>query len=341
MHQLTRLVGQEASIGSEAALDFGCGVGRLTQALAKHFSRVVGIDVSEPMVAHARRLNRHGERVTYYANPRADLRVVGDARFDVVYTDLVLQHMPPAQALGYIAEFVRVLRPGGFLVFQLPSHKRAELAPDIKPMPMDAYRAAIRLTAPPVSWPAHGTVRLEANVRNLSTAVWDQQTVGALRLGNHWLAANGDMLVQDDGRAWLPEVLRPGEEVALVLDVTVPDVETAALLELDLVHEGHSWFADKGSPTLRLPVTRAAVHQPLAERTMPNEPPRTDDLLLPFLTSEAGEGEEVDFPMHGIPRDAVVDYVASRGAELLHCESDDRGGREWVGYRYFFRMRQG
>src|SRR5438445_9101994 len=27
----------------EAALDFGCGVGRLTQALAPHFARVVGV----------------------------------------------------------------------------------------------------------------------------------------------------------------------------------------------------------------------------------------------------------------------------------------------------------
>jgi 2-polyprenyl-3-methyl-5-hydroxy-6-metoxy-1,4-benzoquinol methylase len=35
--------------GRHAALDFGCGVGRLTQALASHFERVVGVDISVSM----------------------------------------------------------------------------------------------------------------------------------------------------------------------------------------------------------------------------------------------------------------------------------------------------
>jgi len=206
-------------------------------------------------------------------------------------------------------------------------------------MPMSAYRAAIRVAALPVDWPTQGTVRVEAGVRNVSNEVWNQQTFGALRLGNHWLAPNGDMLVQDDGRAWLPEVLRPGEEVALVLDVTVPAVECAAVLELDIVHEGHSWFADKGSSTLRIPVARVAVPERSVASVTRTEPSRTDDLLLPFLPTVASENEDVEFPMYGVHRDEVVPYVTSRGADLLHFESDDRGGREWVGYRYFFRTR--
>ena len=42
------------------ALDFGSGVGRLSQALADHFDRVLGLDISPTMVAVARRLNGHG-----------------------------------------------------------------------------------------------------------------------------------------------------------------------------------------------------------------------------------------------------------------------------------------
>ena len=41
----------------ERALDFGCGVGRLTRALARRFDEAVGIDVSERMLEQARRLN--------------------------------------------------------------------------------------------------------------------------------------------------------------------------------------------------------------------------------------------------------------------------------------------
>src|SRR3954454_19384309 len=50
----------ERPVARAAALDFGCGVGRVTQALAEHFETVTGVDVAESMVREARRLNRHG-----------------------------------------------------------------------------------------------------------------------------------------------------------------------------------------------------------------------------------------------------------------------------------------
>ena len=40
------------------ALDFGCGAGRLSRALAAHFEHVVGVDVSASMIETARALNR-------------------------------------------------------------------------------------------------------------------------------------------------------------------------------------------------------------------------------------------------------------------------------------------
>ena len=53
--------------------DFGCGVGRLSQALAEHFDEVHGVDLSDSMIAIARRHNRHGTRCLYHVNDRADL----------------------------------------------------------------------------------------------------------------------------------------------------------------------------------------------------------------------------------------------------------------------------
>src|SRR6185295_16254309 len=41
----------------QRALDFGCGVGRLTRALANHFERVIGIDVAASMISRSRELN--------------------------------------------------------------------------------------------------------------------------------------------------------------------------------------------------------------------------------------------------------------------------------------------
>ena len=44
------------------ALDFGCGVGRLTQALADHFDEVCGVDIASSMIELANEYNRHGAR---------------------------------------------------------------------------------------------------------------------------------------------------------------------------------------------------------------------------------------------------------------------------------------
>ena len=46
-----------------------------------------------------------------------------DGRFDLVYSSIVLQHVPRRDWIeAYLREFVRVLRPGGAIVFTLPSH---------------------------------------------------------------------------------------------------------------------------------------------------------------------------------------------------------------------------
>ncbi len=101
----------------DRALDFGCGVGRLTQALALHFREVHGLDISRSMAESARRHNRHGGRCTYHwsAAPRLPF---ADSGFDFVYSVLTLQHMPRRLAAGFIGELLRVLGPGGVLVFQ-------------------------------------------------------------------------------------------------------------------------------------------------------------------------------------------------------------------------------
>jgi ubiquinone/menaquinone biosynthesis C-methylase UbiE len=102
----------------ERALDFGCGAGRLTIALADRVGRAVGVDISEPMLAKARELDSAG-RCVFVRNERADLARFEDDSFDVVMSSLVLQHLPQDLARGYLAEMVRVLRPGGALVVQL------------------------------------------------------------------------------------------------------------------------------------------------------------------------------------------------------------------------------
>ncbi len=113
---LTHLTSLGVSVGTGSALDFGCGAGRLTLALADHVERVIGIDVSEGMVAKARALDTTGGRCTFLVNPHDDLAMFDDAEFDLAYSSLVLQHLPPEQARTALREMSRVLRPGGALI---------------------------------------------------------------------------------------------------------------------------------------------------------------------------------------------------------------------------------
>ncbi len=111
----------------ERALDFGCGVGRLTRALARRFDEAVGVDVSERMLEHARRLNADTPNVTF---TNAEHPPAG--RFDLVVANLVLQHLPSrALARVYIRRLIEAARPDGLVVFQLPT--RLPLAQRLQP----------------------------------------------------------------------------------------------------------------------------------------------------------------------------------------------------------------
>jgi ubiquinone/menaquinone biosynthesis C-methylase UbiE len=95
-------------------------VGRITRALADRFETIVGVDVARSMIARARDLNR--DRPCQFVVNRANhLHRFASDRFDVVYSRLVLQHMPPDMVSQYVPELIRVLAPGGVLMFQLPT----------------------------------------------------------------------------------------------------------------------------------------------------------------------------------------------------------------------------
>lgn len=119
-HLLAYAHGLGLRIPPNKALDFGCGVGRLTQALCYYFEHVCGVDIAPSMIDLAQEHNRHGENCTYYLNGRDDLELFADDSFSFIYSNITLQHVAPQYSLKYIREFLRILQPNGLLVFQLP-----------------------------------------------------------------------------------------------------------------------------------------------------------------------------------------------------------------------------
>lgn len=111
---------QALPVDNAMALDFGCGVGRLTQALGTIFHTVHGIDVSPTMIAKATAFNTNPGVVQFRVNSSTDIPFPPSS-FSFIYTSIVLQHIPYPQQVDYIREFCRLLTPGGILAFQIPT----------------------------------------------------------------------------------------------------------------------------------------------------------------------------------------------------------------------------
>lgn len=105
------------------ALDFGCGVGRLTLALASQARTVVGVDISPPhLKLAAERAHEHAiANVEFEAIKSVDdLDRYRD--FDFVLSRIVLQHNPPPVMAAIYAKLLAALVPGGVAIVQMPTY---------------------------------------------------------------------------------------------------------------------------------------------------------------------------------------------------------------------------
>jgi ubiquinone/menaquinone biosynthesis C-methylase UbiE len=309
-------------------LDFGCGVGRLTQAFCRHFDECDGVDVAGSMIEQAVRLNRYGDRCRYHVNASQDLRLFPENTFDFVYTSAVLQHMAPIYAKSYIREFLRVLKPEGMASFELPSHVAVA-----EPLPPASFRAQITPVEVPPAMRAGVPTRLRARVCNQSDETWPSfgrnehgpDLRNYLNLGNHWVDESGELVVVDDGRAPLTEALPPGADCTMSLEVRPPGRPGRYVLELDMVQEGFTWFGDRGSPTARVSVRVDPPHGRLG---------RLARLLGRPRRNAPDSGGEPIMEMHCVPKSEVLDVIAECGGNVVHLE-EMHGSHH--GYRYYVR----
>jgi SAM-dependent methyltransferase len=104
--------------GKAAALEIGCGMGRICLALSERFDQVIGYDISTEMLRKARDLVPD-ERVDFRLTEGSSLPGTADASVDLVLTFTVFQHIPSVEVIrDYVREAGRVLRPGGVFVLQ-------------------------------------------------------------------------------------------------------------------------------------------------------------------------------------------------------------------------------
>lgn len=106
-------------LGPQAVtLHIGSGLGRIEQHLRTQVRHCHGVDVSPSMVRRARRLVHH-DNVTFHCSDGRNLSAWPNHYFNLIYSFLVFQHLPPTQFCRYVSDAHSKLVPGGHLVFQL------------------------------------------------------------------------------------------------------------------------------------------------------------------------------------------------------------------------------
>jgi ubiquinone/menaquinone biosynthesis C-methylase UbiE len=316
-----------------SCLDFGCGVGRCARALSAHYSEYDGVDISEPMLKLARTYN-DSPHVRFHHNQSDDLALFPDDTFDFIYSRFVLQHIPPESSAHYISEFIRVLKPGGTALFQVPAAT--------KDISLPSYRARLTMVESPapkrllrraVSIAASGSSTWTLRVDNVSGVTWPTESVS---LGNHWLTPGADMVRMNDGRARLTADLCGGDHEVLAIRVNHPSRPGRYVLEFDMVQEGVTWFTDQGSVVLRVPVlVTKAAGVPSPDAQFDGADAERTGRPAPASAAESGAEEEPpSFDMHVLERARVESLVAAAGGRMIAVTENLNCGPLWVSYLY-------
>lgn len=112
----------DARFEPKRCVDFGCGVGRLVIPLAGVSEEVIGIDVSDHMLAEADSNCRKRSigNVSFVKSDDHLTKLTGE--YDFIHSCLVLQHIPTKRGMRLVEALLRHLRPGGVVALQFYYH---------------------------------------------------------------------------------------------------------------------------------------------------------------------------------------------------------------------------
>ena len=209
-------------------LDAACGEGYGTALLADGAAHVAGVDIDAVTLSHARTAYADRTNVTFVEGSAAALPLA-DASIDVVVSFETIEHLEVADQSRMLAEFARVLVPGGALIVSSPNRPEYSDARNyVNPFhlhELDRDELA-RLLAP--HFPAQ---RWHRQRRYLGSALWCEQING------QYEAVAGDSV------SAVPAAL-PDAMYFVVVAARTPDALPNALCSLSL-------FTDRDGAELR------------------------------------------------------------------------------------------
>lgn len=115
----------EPSFQPKTALDFGCGVGRLLVPLSRMAREVIGVDVSDTMLAIARRNLEERDISNFVLVKSDDSLSAVRSMIDFIHSYIVFQHIPVVRGERLFTALLSKLAPGGMGALHFPFWKYA------------------------------------------------------------------------------------------------------------------------------------------------------------------------------------------------------------------------
>lgn len=261
--------------GRDAALEIGCGPGRLMRPLSKHFREIHGVDVSDEMIKLARERLHNTPNAHPHHSSGSDLAMFPDEKFDFVYSYAVFQHIPSREVVfSYLREARRVLKTGGILRCQmngLPPHAKqydtwsgVRIAPeeitglareqDLQLLVVEQIWTQymwITCRKRPAGWSQapKQPVGLPARLKNISNALTGEAVApssGPLAALSLWIEnfpdecdLNNTVVTADGHVCRLSYIGEPEHDGVAQVNVALPDGLRTGIVPVDITWHGH------------------------------------------------------------------------------------------------------
>jgi SAM-dependent methyltransferase len=267
--------------GRDAALEIGCGPGRLMRPLSRHFKEIHGVDVSDAMIALAHERLRHTPNAFPQHSSGSDLSLYPAGKFDFVYSYAVFQHIPSREVVfQYLRETRRVLKNRGILRCQInglpPTAKQYDTWSGVRITPGEITQFTLEndfqllalelintqymwvtLRKRPAGWIqslAGRRIETAASIRNVSNALTSEAVApssGPMAALSLWIENLPDecdlnhMAVTVDGIPGRPEYIGvPGNGSAQQVNVWLPEGIRTGMVPVDV-----KWLGQTICPT--------------------------------------------------------------------------------------------